>query len=538
MYRLPLLLLFSLICTVAFSQMDRWIITSDVWLVETDFERFEQENNVDIIAWRSISKRKPMYAVQFKNNIDLHNKRHSKKNVNYYLDRKVSKRNNVPNDPDVAFQWAIEKLGLYQVWNETTGGFDTDGKEIVVAVLDDAFDLQHPDFEGRVWENTGEIPDNNIDDDGNGYTDDFFGLNMPSGTDNHPFLDRHGTAVAGIIGAAGNNEYGITGVNWNVKLMFLSGIGLISTIVEGYEYAYEQRKLYNETNGAEGAYVVATNLSAGLTGFGPSDYPEWCDMYDALGDVGVLSAGAVPNEDVDLEVTKDLPSDCPSPFTIMATNTNSADFKVTQAGYGATIVDLGAPGEEIYTLAPGEDFRYFSGTSASCPYVAGAIALLFSVDCPNLAEASITNPSATALAMKDIILENVDVTNDLKTRTLSGGRLNIFKAMQGLANSNEQGSFCDEAATELIVSGDRRIQIYFNEEDYLYSYFTNKSEIHTVILFDALGKIISSYQDNPSIFNSNQIRQTLFPDNLMAGMYFIGVQNNTEKQTLKLLVQN
>src|SRR5690606_9496705 len=143
--------------------------------------------------------------------------------------------------------------------------------------------------------NTDETPNNGIDDDNNGYVDDYDGWNAYNSTGNIPSAN-HGTHVAGIAGAIGNNEIGISGVNWNVKTMPIAGSsGNEATVVEAYAYALEMRARYNETDGDEGAFIVVTNTSFGVDMGDPTNFPIWCSMYDELGEVGILSCAATAN---------------------------------------------------------------------------------------------------------------------------------------------------------------------------------------------------------------------------------------------------
>ena len=150
-------------------------------------------------------------------------------------------------------------------WDITTGGKTINGDEIVIAIVDDGFQVNHPDFGDNLWQNQNEIPNNNIDDDNNGFKDDYLGWNAYE--DNDDITDNgwggtHGTQVAGIVGAKGNNKTGVSGINWDVKLMIVAGGGSSqSEALAAYAYPYAMRKLYNETNGQKGAYVIGANSS-------------------------------------------------------------------------------------------------------------------------------------------------------------------------------------------------------------------------------------------------------------------------------------
>src|SRR5690606_27888318 len=143
-----------------------------------------------------------------------------------------------------------------------------DGDTIVVAIIDDGINPNHPDIQGNLWNNRHEIAGNGIDDDLNGYVDDVLGWNTYSTPMNDNITGGswgggHGTPVAGIVGAKGDNNVGVAGVNWNVKLMIIVGGGDQADALTAYGYVLASRKQYNETNGEKGAFIVSTNASWG-----------------------------------------------------------------------------------------------------------------------------------------------------------------------------------------------------------------------------------------------------------------------------------
>lgn len=356
-----------------------------------------------------------------------------------------------PNDTRFNQQWQYLNDGTLGVenadldmdlaWEITTGGITAHGDTIVVCIVDDGLNIDHPDMQGNIWTNHDEIPDNNIDDDNNGYIDDYYGWNAINNNGSINQNGIHGTPVTGIIGAKGNNELGVTGINWDVKTMMVVGGSPESTAIASYAYAYSQRKRYNESNGAEGAFVVATNSSWGINRGQPEEAPLWCDFYDILGSEGILSCGATANRDFNIDIEGDLPTACASPYLISVTNINRTDNKVNQAGYGLKTIDIGAYGEDAYTLT-NSNYSSFGGTSSATPHVAGVIALAYAIDCPEFIELVKTSPDLTALAVKDMILLGSTYNESLEGITVSNGRLNANNSLENLL------TLCNEECTE------------------------------------------------------------------------------------------
>lgn len=350
----------------------------------------------------------------------------------------------VPNDASYSAQWQYDNDGLEDrvsdadidaplAWDITTGGTTAMGDEIVVAVIDSGVDLTHPDLVNTIWRNPHETL-NGIDDDNNGYIDDIRAWNFRDsfyGNDigNAGAGSGHGTAVAGIIGAEGNNGVGVTGVNWNVKVMNLTIDLNDADVLAAYAYILDMRTRYNQTNGAEGAFVVSTNASLGRAPNGTNEDEIWCSMYDALGEVGIISAVATDNRLFNVDELGDIPSGCPSDYLISVTNTDARDRKVVSAGYGLLSIDLGAPGDGTVTVGNLGDITSFGGASASSPHVAGAVGLLYSAPIPELMDDVHENPREAARRVKNFILEGVDQLPDLQDITVTGGRLNLYNSL-------------------------------------------------------------------------------------------------------------
>lgn len=366
----------------------------------------------------------------------------------------VVKQRAIPNDAQFNQQWQYINNGqgggtvgadidADLAWDITTGGVTALGDTIVACIIDDGLDPTHQDFGDNVWINYDEIPNNNIDDDGNGYVDDRRGWDAYNSNDNIYTGGGHGTPVAGIVGAQGNNGTGVAGVNWDVKLMIVRGGGNEAEALAAYSYPLEMRKLYNQTNGQLGAFVVTTNASWGVDYGQPANAPLWCAMYDSLGKYGVMSCGATANIGIDIDQQGDLPTACPSDYLISVTNMNNNDVKVGSAGWGLNTIDLGAFGQGTWTAAIGNSYGGFGGTSGATPHVTGAVALLYSSPCVNYAALAKSHPDSAAWLAKEWILNGVDANNSLNNLTVTGGRLNLHKALlqQQTWDCNGNGCF-------------------------------------------------------------------------------------------------
>lgn len=425
--------------------------------VLNDFQNFEgQATNLKIE--RQISKHMKIWLLSFNKNLP-----HQRFLDALYQDpnilevqsnHTVELRNTTPNDNAYNQQWQYLNTGqsggtpgadldAELAWDVTTGGLTPLGDTIVVAAIDEGFDITHPDFGDNLWINYNEIPNNGIDDDNNGFIDDYRGWNVHGNNDDVTNGGWHGTPVAGIIGAQGNNTTGVTGVNWNVKVMLIRLTTTVEAdVLEAYDYTLQNRKLYNQTNGAAGAFVVATNASWGINQGQPSQAPLWCAMYDTLGAYGILNAGATANANFDIDAVGDLPTACPSDYMVAVTNMNHNDQKLTQAGYGTTTIDLGAFGEGTWTLNDGGGYAGFGGTSGATPHVAGMIGLLYATPCISFATLAKTNPDSAAFLAKQYIMNGSEPNASLNGITVSGGRLNMNGAIQELLNNCGSSNVC------------------------------------------------------------------------------------------------
>ncbi|MCI5065164.1 S8 family serine peptidase [bacterium] len=314
-----------------------------------------------------------------------------------------------PNDPKYGSLYGLEKLNLPAAWNKTKGS-----RGVIIAVLDTGVDYTHPDLAANMWRNSGEIADNGIDDDGNGYIDDVYGIDEFN-EDGDPYDDHgHGTHCAGTVGAVGDNEVGVVGVNWNVEIMalkFLSAGGGGSTVdaLGAIDYAIDN-----------GARVI--NAS-----FGGSFYSQ--ALYNAIeraNEAGVLFVAAAGNKTRDNDEEPNYPSNFDLPNVISVAASDQNDKLASFSNYGDEKVHLAAPGVRILSTFPGNRYAALNGTSMAAPHVAGLAGLILS-----------EYTDYSALQVKNLMMNTADVMESFVGRVQSGGRINAAAALQ--ANGSAKG---------------------------------------------------------------------------------------------------
>ncbi len=338
----------------------------------------------------------------------------------------------VSTDEYFSLQWGLHNNGQSggtidadidapEAWNTFTGSSD-----VVIAILDTGIDYNHEDLQANIWTNPGESGDgketNDYDDDGNGYEDDVHGYDFIDGwsdpIDDHYWMQTyHGTHVSGIAAACGNNnDVGIYGVAWNSKLVALKIVDQgenISTaaVVAAIDYALD--------NG-----VNVMNMSCRVPAYSAALY-EAVERAMEAGVLLVCSAGNDSN--VNTDITPQYPScyDIDNIISVLATDHN--DNIPSYSNYGPYTVDLGAPGgsntdredpANIFSTKKYNNYQFLDGTSASAPYVTGAVALLLG-----------QRPTINWWQAKTIIMKSVDIKTSITGKARSNGRLNIANAL-------------------------------------------------------------------------------------------------------------
>ena len=459
----------------------------------------------------------------------------SNKNVTYTdYNHRVEERaaNKEPNDGDYDRQWNVRKVQAPKVWDVTTGGVTALGDTIVVAVMElYGCDISNNEIKNNIWFNRKEIPNNGIDDDQNGYIDDFRGWNVANQNDSY-VLRPHGTNVASVIGATGNNGNGVAGVNWNVKMFILAGLNGSFEIGKAYEYIFKMRKLYNQTNGARGAYIVVSNASLGIT---PNDLVgalSDCQsfinpIYDSLGKVGVLNIIATDNKPRNVDTEGDIMGSCSRKYMISVTNSDSLDKKNAGSAFGKNSIDMTAPGTSIYLADVNNAYSTSTGTSFAAPLVSGGVALFYSLPSVAFAKYAKDFPEEATRMMRDIILNGVDKIPALEPLVTTGGRLNLAKSFKILTDQyggsvgalDIQSLFPNPASTYLTLL-----------------YETPDFKPYNVAIFNVLGQLVQQEVLNPPF--TGKKTATFDVSRLAQGLYFLSINDgNKYKSVHKFVIQ-
>lgn len=315
-----------------------------------------------------------------------------------------------PNDPNLARQYHLTQSSDVDI--DATEAWDLQtGTDIVVAVIDTGVDYNHPDLRNNIWTNSGEVAGNGRDDDGNGFIDDVQGWDFVN-NDNSPLDDsQHGTHVAGIIAAEGNNGTGGSGVNWKARIMPLkfmgaNGSGSTAAAIRAIQYAV-----------ANGARVSNNSWGGGATSQALRDAIA---AANARGHIFVAAAG---NDGRNNDTSPTYPASYDLPNVISVAASTASDGLATFSNFGARAVHVAAPGQSIFSTVPNGGYATLSGTSMAAPVVTGVVALMIA-----------SNSSATPTQIRNNIMSTTDRPAGLAGRVASG-RVNAMRAVQSVASN-------------------------------------------------------------------------------------------------------
>lgn len=353
----------------------------------------------------------------------------ARQNVKVQIDR-------VPNDPSFSQQYALQNTGQSGgiadqdiaaplAWDQSVG---TGAK--LVAVIDTGIDYNHPDLASNIWVNPGEIPGNNRDDDGNGFVDDVHGFDFVN-NDGNPMDDNgHGTHVAGTIGAVTNNGVGVAGVNWNVKMMALkfldrSGSGYLTDAIASLDYAVRMgAKISNNSWGGGGFDSLLNTAIANAR---------------ANGHIFVAAAG---NESNNNDTSPSYPASYNLDNIVSVAAVDNRGNLASFSNFGATSVDIAAPGVNILSTLPNNRYGNLSGTSMATPHVTGAISLVWDA-----------HPTLTYREVINKVLSSGDTLSTLNGKVAGGRRLDVAAALGTPAQPPQDTTGPKIASVEFLTTG-------------------------------------------------------------------------------------
>ena len=355
--------------------------------------------------------------------------------VEYAEPNYIVHTNLMPNDPSYGNLWDLKNTGQViggiagkpgadisaeAAWNVTTGS-----ATVVVGVVDTGIDYNHPDLAANIWANPGGI---------GGCAVGTYGYNALNSTCDPLDDNDHGSHVSGTIGARGNNSVGIAGVNWAVSIMGLkfldaSGSGTTAGAIAAIDFAVKAK--------IAGVNVRVLSNSWGGGGFSQA----LLDEINKANANGILFVAAAGNSGTNNDVTPHYPSSYNTPNMIAVAATDNNDKLAYFSNYGATSVQLGAPGVDIYSTVRNRAYAFFSGTSMATPHVAGTAALVLAAQ-----------PSLGVAELKAALLNNVDRISTLSGFTTTGGRLNASKSV-GTAPRPPDFSLAATPASQSVAAG-------------------------------------------------------------------------------------
>lgn len=338
---------------------------------------------------------------------------------NYYV-RKAT----IPDDPLYPPQWSLPLISAPAAWSRYTGS--RAANSVIVAVLDTGIAYTHPDISANLWTNPVEIAGDGIDNDGDSIVDDYYGANFGGLKPGDPWdddtADTHGTHVAGIIAAVGNNGLGITGINWSARIMAIKvlhgpeGYGELSDVLQGMAYAL-----------AHGAKIINCSIESSQDPANATGMQSLHEAVNIADQAGALVVSAAGNTGLNLDYSAIFPASIRLPNNIAVAAATRFDQLATYSDFGRHTADLVAPGgssggtgtpdgvlSTVWLNSGTLLYRTTSGTSMAAPHVSGAAALVWN-----------QNPGLTAYQVKGRIMNSVDRLPAYHEQSITGGRLNL-----------------------------------------------------------------------------------------------------------------
>jgi thermitase len=316
----------------------------------------------------------------------------------------VMRASKEPDDPQYGLQYALGEPGTGSI--SAPPVWDQKSSCTKVGVLDTGAQTDHPDLVDNLYVNSADKPNNNKDDDKNGWVDDNIGINLVAGKGDGEDDNGHGTHVSGIVAAKSDNDTGVSGTCWKgsivpIKFMDSKGRGATSDAADGIEYAVKRGiKIINCSFGS-------SSKSSALE-----------DAIDYAQSKGVLIVVAAGNDGVNIDKSPEYPASFTNSNILTVAASTSSDTLASFSNYGPDSVDVAAPGDNIRSTYLGSTYKNLDGTSMAAPYVAGAAALL-----------KAENSKATYSDLRTALRKKVDTPSGLKGKVVFNGRLNVQKAL-------------------------------------------------------------------------------------------------------------
>ncbi|HEY8270713.1 MAG TPA: S8 family serine peptidase, partial [Pseudobdellovibrionaceae bacterium] len=399
-----------------------------------------------------------------------------------------------PNDDQYLTQWGLHNSGQPNEWGiqglsgvdinaETAWNLSTGSKNVIVAIIDSGMNYNHPDLKENAWVNIAELNGKpNVDDDSNGFVDDIYGYDFFNNKADPLDDNGHGTHIAGIIGANGNNKYGVSGVNWNVKIMPIKFTnnkiqGSLEGAIQGIQYAVKMgAHIINASWGSENASEI---LSSAIREAGEKN-------------VLFIAAAGNNSRDNDSKITKPVyPASFNLPSIISVASIDQKGGLSNFSCFGAERVHLAAPGENIWSTWIDGSYKKQSGTSMAAPFVAGVAALLLSHE-----------PNLTAIELKERLIKTAAPLKNLKGKVLSQGRVDAGFALLNQTppldpndpdfwnfqdikiSTNHPYRESEKTFWEINIPGAKALSVYFDK-------FALANEFDFVDIHDRSGRLIS-----------------------------------------------